>query len=373
MIDATHLKAHRIGAILSKKGARRRLFALVQSKSLESNLELWNDPITRRTKTMAKGLPIIFATVLALGASATIARAQSQPSMGLTDLVDDPSRADLFELVVSAAKAQDEETSKSVPFNLYGQFVFPSDATFDMVLGKPRTNSIFGIDISHYTPSSLPMESLSQWHITFVYAKATQGTRFKDAKFSSFWRAMGQLGGSARVHRGAYHFLSSSPQESGLDQAKTFVSFLRENGGLAETDMPPVLDLEWDIAGKGAPDRWAGQNPDQIVAKVIEWLKYVESETHRRPMIYTAAAWWRSIKAEDRVAKLSGYKLWIADYSRTSRGVEMPTVPKGASAPLWQFTESARLAASFQGAVDANIYKNSDEDFYNDFAVARFK
>jgi lysozyme len=136
--------------------------------------------------------------------------------------------------------------------------------------------------------------------------------------------------------------------------------------------MPPVLDLEWDIASKGAPDRWAGQDPDAILDKVIEWLQYVKAQTGRAPMVYTADAWWRSVHAENRFGRLKEYKIWIADYSRTSRGDEVPTAPVGAHAALWQFTETARLAAGYPGMVDANIYKNTENKFYADFGAERF-
>jgi lysozyme len=319
---------------------------------------------------------ILWAVALALGLAGTTFTngfGQSPPGLNLTDLTNDVSRAELFQLVIDAANAQSPlPPGGAQSFNLWGPFSFPTDATYDLVAGKPRTNSIFGIDISHYTPDGLPLQDLSQWKATFAYAKATQGTTFKDGKFAGYWKALGQLTGGARVHRGAYHFLASDVHESGMDQAKTFVAFLAQNGGLKPTDMPPALDLEWDIASQGAPDRWAGQDPDQIVDKVIEFMTYVQQQTHRTPMLYTAAAWWRSINGQAKAARLNAYKLWVADYSKTSRGVEVPTVPPGTQAALWQFTSSARLPGGYQGTLDANIYKKAEADFYTDFGVQKF-
>lgn len=169
-----------------------------------------------------------FTLALALvGTLFTSSFGQSPPALNLTDLTDDASRAQLFQLVIDAAKAETPATPGGPQsFNLWGPFSFPTDATYDLAAGKPRTNSIFGIDISHYTPDGLPFQDLSQWKSAFVYAKATQGTNFKDGKFAGFWSAMDQLTGGARVHRGAYHFLASAVNQSGLDQAKTFVAFL---------------------------------------------------------------------------------------------------------------------------------------------------
>ena len=195
----------------------------------------------------------------------------------------------------------------------------------------------------------------------FVYVKSSQGTTLRDGKFPEFWSRLGQLTGNARVHRGAYHFLSSAG--SGEDQARTFMKVLTDNAGLQATDMPPVLDLEWDIVRQGAPDRWIGQDPDLIIRKVLAWLQFVENATYRTPMVYTARAWWRErIGSENKFSQLDRYKVWIADYSRSSQAVEIPKVPNGAEAALWQFTESAKLAGGFIGAIDANVYKYKSPD-----------
>jgi lysozyme len=137
--------------------------------------------------------------------------------------------------------------------------------------------------------------------------------------------------------------------------------------------MPPVVDLEWDIAVKNGPDRWAGTDPDDIINKTLSWMNYVESKTHRKPVLYTARAWWdERIHDEGKFAKFANYKIWIADYSKSSRGIEVPKVPNKEKAALWQFTESARLSTGFGGGLDANIYKDSEEHFYEDFQTQKF-
>jgi lysozyme len=316
----------------------------------------------------------VFSVVFCV-AAVCIAYAQGPQSpqpdtAALTELTDEPSRADLFQLIV-AAQQPAPQPGQAIPFNLYGPFTFPADAVFDVVENKPRTNSIFGIDISHYTLSSIPLQQLALMKVRYCYAKATQGTSFKDGKFAGFWSGLGQLSGNAAVHRGAYHFLTAAG--AGLDQAKTFVKFLNDNGGMKPTDMPAVLDLEWDIVRQGGPDRWVGQDPDAIIQKALDWLKYVGEQTGRTPMLYTARAWWRErIGSEQKFSRFDGYKIWIADYSKSSRAVEVPGVPNGAPAALWQFSESAKLAGGFAGSVDANIYKNTEDKFYSDFNLQRF-
>ena len=113
-------------------------------------------------------------------------------------------------------------------------FKFPEDAFKDE--DKPRANSIFGIDISHYTGRNFSFDSLRAQNVRFVYAKATQGVRYKDDLFGLYWQALNDLPAEKKVLRGAYHFLSSSAD--GAAQADTFLSFLEKNGGLKVADMP---------------------------------------------------------------------------------------------------------------------------------------
>ena len=317
--------------------------------------------------------------ILAFCVSTTIAQAQTpnpvttNSPVEMAELSGDISRQELFSLVRASSDSADPsvQPSTNLSFNLFGPFTFPLDAVTDVVEQKPRTNSIFGIDISHYTPSDIPLETLAELRIRFVSAKASQGVGGKDGKFEAFWRRMGALSGPRRLHRQAYHFLTAAGDAE--IQAKTFLTILERAGGLLPTDMPPVVDLEWDIAGPGGADRWTGMDGDAIIEKVLRWLKMVESVTGRKPMIYTARSWWRDrIGSETKFSRLSDYKIWIADYSRSSRAVEEPKTVNNLKYTLWQFTDRARVA-DWSASVDANIFKGTEEAFYSDLSTARFR
>ena len=260
--------------------------------------------------------------------------------------------------------------SASEIFSLYGPFSFPSDAVFDVKEKKPRENSIFGVDLSHHTPDDFPIESLRKREVMFAYLKATQGTGFKDGKFASFWERLGKLPQGQQVHRGAYHFLSAG--KSGADQANTFIGVVDANGGLTATDLPPVMDLEWDKENADAPDRWATLTPDQIVAIAKAWLITVEKKTGRKPMIYTSWAWWKGRIGQDRLKEFAGYPLWIADYSESARAIEVPNLPPDVQWTLWQYTDSATMTAGYPGDFDANIFKGSPAQFYQRLNVQPF-
>jgi lysozyme len=302
------------------------------------------------------------ALTVALGVvgARNISAAELQP------LVDEPSRADLFaQFIVPKAKDLDDQARAAA---LLGPFVFPIDTTYDKTANRPRANAIFGIDISHYEGAKIEFDQLKQQNVRFVYAKATQGIGYKDGRFEQYWSALSALPPDKRVSRGAYHFLSSS--DDGTAQADRFLSFLEENGGLKPGDLPAVLDLEWDIATKNGPDRWQGKGPDEILDKVLAWLKRVEEKTRKTPIVYTARAWWRDRGIpEEKFARLSHYKVWVADYSASSHAVEIPVVPNKGHFDLWQFTEKAKLSQGFGGNLDANVYYGDDKKFISDFQI----
>ena len=251
-----------------------------------------------------------------------------------------------------------------IPYALLGPFAFPHDAEFDATKNEKRDlgRSFFGIDISHYTPADLNFDSLRQKHVSFVYMKVSQG-RFSDDKFSLFW---GHAHGKG-LYVGGYHFLTAKTSETAEKQAALYLTLL---GPLGPSDLPPVLDLEWD-AVKTNPDRWEGHDPDEIISKAVTWLKIVEDSTGRVPIIYTNRAWWRErIGEESKFAALSRYPLWIADYSKSDRAVEIPTTINGSKRVLWQFAADAKINA-FTGAVDSNIYGGDEEGFLRTMNISK--
>ncbi|MFD2058190.1 glycoside hydrolase family 25 protein [Mesorhizobium calcicola] len=281
---------------------------------------------------------------------------------------EDVSREALFELVKEAAEAEDTGLAAEVQkFSLYGPFLFPTDTTFDVIENTPRKDSIFGIDLSHHNKNGFPFKNLDKRRVKFAFVKATQGKKYIDPMFQYYWEELGKV----KVHRGAYHFLSAGVDAAG--QAKAFSDVLQYNGKLKAVDMPPVMDLEWDKAKADAPDRWANVPPKSIIASAKTWLKAVEQRTGRRPMIYTARAWWNErIGSAASFSEFKDYKIWIADYSKSSRGKEIPKVPENAGYALWQFTDSSKLAQGYTGGFDANVFKGTEDEFYMTFGVDKF-
>lgn len=132
------------------------------------------------------------------------------------------------------------------------------------------------------------------------------------------------------------------------------------------------MDLEWDKEKADGPDRWAALTPEQIVTTSKAWLNAVEKKTGRKPMMYTSWAWWKGRVGAERLKEFADVTLWIADYSESARAIEVPTLPADAQWTLRQFTESASMAAGYQGDFDANIFKVSTTQFYQRLNVQPF-
>jgi lysozyme len=165
-------------------------------------------------RRMTKSFSIVVMISLALGLSSTIAMAKLSEELGtepnqLETLTNDASRAALFSRIRGIREEEimagpDDRAKQLVGKS--GRFIFPFDARFDGSATNPRKNSIFGIDISHHVDPSVPFPRLSESKVSFVYAKATQGTRFKDGKFELFWKTLGELPQNQKIHLG--HIIS---------------------------------------------------------------------------------------------------------------------------------------------------------------------
>lgn len=287
------------------------------------------------------------------------------------DVAADFSRAQLFNLEIrrEAALEQGGEFALPLPFS------FPDDA---------RPESMFGADVSHHNFDHCKCRAdwgkVAASRVVFVYAKATQGTKYVDPTFKENWSGLS----GASVRRGAYHFLSSDGDAQ--EQAQHFVDVVRAAGELGKADMPPSLDIEWDVrvsGGKvvlgadGKPfDYWSNVSADEIVKRMELWLAYVEKELGRTPVIYTSRSWWLGrIKDESSIAKFEKNKIWLADYSASGRGTENPKDFKSNSYTLWQFSDSGAIRKGTNTGgdlgVDVSIFRGAPADFEMDFGIVK--
>lgn len=183
-----------------------------------------------------------------------------------------------------------------------------------------------GIDVSHYQPK-IAWPAVHKSDIHFAYAKATGGTRFVDPEFEVHWEGMRQ----ARMLRGAYHFFHAD--EDPVKQAKHYLKTVQK---LADSDMPPMLDVEVRENVK-----W-----QKLAIGVRQWIAHVEQQFKRRPIIYAPKAFHES----HLDLELKKYPVWIAEYR-----VDKPSIRHW---DFWQYSDTGSIAG-YNGNVDRSVFNGT--------------
>jgi GH25 family lysozyme M1 (1,4-beta-N-acetylmuramidase) len=200
-----------------------------------------------------------------------------------------------------------------------GEGVGSSGDAVTVSCGASASGPIQGVDVSVY-------QGNFDWaaaHVTFGYARISDGTGYIDPTFDANWANMKAAG----VLRGAYQFFE--PGENVVAEANLMVSKV---GHLQPGDMPPMIDVE--VTG--------GQSGAAIGADVLRWLQIVQAGTGRQPIIYTGSYFW-----QDNVGDtgLGGYPVWIAAY-----GPACPSLPPGWNVwSIWQYSDGG-------GSLDHDVW-----------------
>lgn len=179
-----------------------------------------------------------------------------------------------------------------------------------------------GLDVSGHS-GAVDWAAVAAAGHDFVFVKATEGVDLEDPGFRAHWSGAARAG----LRRGAYHFYVTEDHPE--EQARFFLRTLGEDRG----ELLPVVDVE--LIGHGTRPGWA--------ADLARFLKLLEAELGRRPILYTSPGFWdREVAgrvAAEALAGLAAYPLWLAEY-----GVEEPRLPKGFSGwRLWQFEGDASV------------------------------
>jgi GH25 family lysozyme M1 (1,4-beta-N-acetylmuramidase) len=287
----------------------------------------------------------------------------------ITATMQGSSRAELFKLRRASDGGSKLPVAPSKPVQ---PFFIPKDLS---------ENFVYGLALSHHNHAActckaaeacghcrIDWEKIAANRISFVFLGATYGAHYKDPAFDEHWRALARQ----KLHRGARHFMAADADP--VEQADFFVEQLEAAGNLTASDLPPVLELERDLR-QGADkkwilvaetgqrlDFWQGQEPDEIVGKILKWLNRVEQKTGRVPVIYTSRGWWlERIKDEKKFALLRRYPLWIADHPPSgSHTQDAPRVPNQQAWMLWQFTDNGRMEEDIiPGYVEVSVFRGT--------------
>ncbi len=167
--------------------------------------------------------------------------------------------------------------------------------------------------------------------IRFAYAKATEGTTFRDGHYAGN-RAGCKTHGIAF---GAYHF--ARPSKDAAAQAQAFVAFAKPRAG----ELVPMLDFE----------NADGRSAAQLRAWCLAFLKAMDA-LKVRCGVYTFPGFAQNVP---QAASVKGRLLWIAHVGPGGQPrVKPPTIPAPwTHATFWQYSWKGRVAGC-SGDVDMN-------------------
>jgi GH25 family lysozyme M1 (1,4-beta-N-acetylmuramidase) len=163
-------------------------------------------------------------------------------------------------------------------------------------------------------------------HVSFVYAKATEGTYYTNPEFNNEYEGPYDYG----VIRGAYHFAIPS-NSSGTAQADYFVA----HGGGWSSDgktLPGALDIEYNPYGPVC----YGLSTAQMVSWIKNFVTEYAAREHAFPVIYSTTNWWKTCTGNS-AAFAADDPFWVANYGAASGG----PLPKGWDYySFWQYADA---------------------------------
>ncbi len=173
--------------------------------------------------------------------------------------------------------------------------------------------------------------------ISFIYIKSTEGASLLNPFYRKDYVA-------ARAHGykvGSYHFFSTLTPAT--LQARQFL----KNSYVKSGDLPPVLDVE---PTKAQIQKMGGV--DVLLARMRIWLRMVEKETGKRPIIYVSQTFVNRYlsKATDIKQK---YQVWIARYGEYKPDIKLV---------FWQLCPDGRVTG-IRGHVDINVFNGYHDSF----------
>jgi lysozyme len=203
-------------------------------------------------------------------------------------------------------------------------------------VARAHTMPVQGIDISKYQ-GVIDWAKVRNAGIRFAYMKVSEGGDHVDDRFYDNWSAAATAG----VARGVYHFMYWCRTAS--EQAVWFSQAVPHD----PTQLPPVLDLEWNHASATCP----GKIPrDDALAKIRKMLEVMEYHTGKRPVIYTDINFHRDILE----GEFNVYDFWL-------RSVAAEPDERYSNRPwtFWQYTATGRVRG-ISGDVDRNVFHGTE-------------
>ena len=209
----------------------------------------------------------------------------------------------------------------------------PEPSKEDHTLTNNRPAKVYGIDISHFQGNELEYLDKHGDSLTFIFCKATEGINYTDPQFKRNWKLIREKG----FIRGSYHFYHS--KDDPVIQAKFYAQTIDD---LLADDLPPVVDFE----GYGIDEK---TSVEKTATDLLTFLVHLESQTKRRPMIYTNE---RIASKYLRHSTFADYALWIAEYN----GKAQPDLPHTWEKKGWTFWQKSSSYSIDQMKNDFDVF-----------------
>ena len=201
-----------------------------------------------------------------------------------------------------------------------------------------------GFDLSIYVQGGDWQLARARSGREFAFIECARGTTL-GAYFPAQWEACGQAG----FIRGTYQRLFST--FSAEHQAETFLAAVDRTGASLEpTDLPPVLDAEFD------DDSHVMAVQASAFAEMLHvWVERVGSAFGRRPLIYTGPNFWNCYMSG--MDEFAGLPLWLCQWNVA---VAAPPQPWNGWT-FWQYA-AERSVPGFDHPVDYDRFVGSRDE-----------
>ncbi len=201
------------------------------------------------------------------------------------------------------------------------------------------------IDLSHHN-ANVDFARMRAAGVVGVIHKATQGTGFVDSAYAQRKQPVLDAG----LLWGAYHF------GTGDDVDAQVAHFMNTAGGDDDTLM--VLDFEKNTTPPGN---------SMTLAQALQFLTAVETQTGRRPVLYTGA-FLTDVAGAAAIPSLAQYRVWWARYAGTPH--------LHATWPnfwLWQYSDGVNgpdnKVVDGASPCDCNTFAGSEADLRANWAI----
>jgi lysozyme len=211
---------------------------------------------------------------------------------------------------------------------------------------RAATSYLNGIDIASYqhpNGAAISWAQVAASGQSFAVIKATESTSYTNPY------EQGDVAGArqAGLRVGLYHFARPSLVNGSASADATAEAdyFSSQVNAVTGAQLPPTLDLEVN----------GGLTASQLVAWTSAFLTRVQSDTGRRPMIYTGPNFWNTSLGGSTA--FTSYPLWEAHYTTAAN----PQSFGGWSSwTIWQWSDgtyaSPPAVSGISGAVDRDRF-----------------